>query len=283
MSQPSLANTGTGSVTAGAGGVAVAGNVAGSIVIGDNNFVVNTNYGTIVYKQAAHPVRPRDAIPQPPRAPRRFVGRKNELAQLSRMIAASEAVMLFGPDGAGKTTLLKQVAAGDAARAMPNGVVMIEGIDERGEALGIEDVIQRLFDALFESSPPLKVNATTARTYLSNTRPLVILDGLNIPSTSLSQLPDLIPQGALLVAATRSPSGDVLQSMKVGPLSRDESIQLLSARASMALDDTTRPMLEAMCALLADVPLAIVTAAAAIRENNLPLDRACDRLAAATP
>ncbi|HLF25700.1 MAG TPA: hypothetical protein VJG32_05145 [Anaerolineae bacterium] len=271
------------SASAAAGGIAVAGNVEGNIVVGDNNFVVNTNYGTIVYKQAAPQARLRDATPQPPRAPRGFVGRSKELAELGRLIAASEAVTLYGVDGAGKSALLRQAANGEAARALPNGVVLLEGVDERGEALGLEDVIQRLFDALFESDPPLKVNATTARTYLSNTRPLVVLDGLNLPATSLATLPDLLPQGALLIASPRSPSGDATQPMKVGPLQRAESIQLLAARAGLELDEATRAALDAMCALLTDVPLALVTAANAIRENNLPLDRARQILRAATP
>ncbi len=264
------------------GSITVGGNVEGDIIVGNNNFKVNTNYGTIIYKQAAPQARLRDAIPQPPRAPRGFVGRTKELGQLGRLIAANEAVSVYGPDGAGKSALLRQAATGDAARARPNGVVMLEGVDERGEALGLEDVIQRLFDALFESDPPLKVNATTARTYLSNTRPLVVLDNVNLPSAALASLPDLFPQGALLVTATRSPADDVMQPLKVDPLQRKESIQLLSARANLSVD-APRSTLDALCALLADVPLAIVTAANAIREVDLPLDRARAALASATP
>ena len=37
--------------------IQIGGNVDGNIVVGDNNFVVNTNHGTIVYKQAAPQVR----------------------------------------------------------------------------------------------------------------------------------------------------------------------------------------------------------------------------------
>jgi len=48
--------------------VAIAGNVEGDIIIGDHNFKVNTNYGTIVYKQAGPRVKLREAVPQPPRA-----------------------------------------------------------------------------------------------------------------------------------------------------------------------------------------------------------------------
>lgn len=48
--------------------IQIGGNVDGSIVVGDNNFVVNTNHGTIVNKQAAPQVRGRGFDSQPLRA-----------------------------------------------------------------------------------------------------------------------------------------------------------------------------------------------------------------------
>jgi hypothetical protein len=261
--------------------VTVAGNVEGDIIVGNHNFKVNTNYGTIVYQQAPPQVRMRDMAPQPPRAPRGFVDRAGEIGQLGRAIAAREAATLFGPDGAGKSALLRQVAASEAARAMPHGVVLLEGVDEAGQALGPADVVQRLFDALFESRPRLKVDATTARTYLSNTQPLVILNGIRLPAGIAAALPDLFPQGALLIESSDAPVGEATQPVRLGPLPRDDAMQLLAARANLTNAD--RKALDALCALLADMPLAIVVAANAIRESNLPLERARQVIAAAHP
>ena len=258
--------------------IAVTGNVAGSIVVGDHNFVVNTNHGTIVYKHAGPQIKLREAAPQPPRAPRDFVGRSKELAELEAVIAAHEVALVYGPEGMGKTALMKKAANGEAARSSPNGVVIVEGADERGEALGLDDVIQRLFDALYESEPPLKVNATTARTYLSNTRPLVLLDNLNIPASRFSTLADLCPQGAMVISSLRRTTDEAVnpaaKPLKLEPLRRDESIELFMAKAGVALDETSRRTLDAICDLLADVPLAIVTAAGAVREAKLSLSQA---------
>jgi hypothetical protein len=79
--------------------ITVAGNVEGSIVVGDNNFVVNTNHGTIVYQQAAPRVQLREAMPQPPRKPRTFIGRTSELAQLEagRFCRAGHSLWRVGP------------------------------------------------------------------------------------------------------------------------------------------------------------------------------------------
>ena len=194
--------------------IQISGNVAGSVVIGDNNFVVNTNHGTIVYQQAAPQVQKRTLVPAPPRAPRGFVNRSAELARIESWIRSNEIVLLHAPDGLGKTALLKQAANSTAARAMPDGVILLETVDASGQALGPEDVIQRLFDALFESNPPLKVNATTARTYLSNTRPLVLLDEVPLTPALQNALPDILPQGALILAADLPTSGDFERLVK---------------------------------------------------------------------
>ncbi len=248
--------------------VQVGGNVDGSIVIGNHNFVVNTNHGTIVYQQAAPQVRRRTFTPQPPRAPRGFVDRVTELNQLETWIAAKEIVLLHAPDGLGKSALLRQAANGAAAKALPDGVLLLESLDADSQTLGPEDVLQRLFDALFESNPPLKVEAATARTYLSNTRPLVLLDEIPLSPALLQLLPDLFPQGALLLTADLGTSGD-LQRLALGPLPRDEAIRLLAEKAGLVVDET-RATLDGICALLDDVPLAVSLIANLLRETHLP-------------
>ncbi|MBI3241963.1 MAG: CSLREA domain-containing protein [Chloroflexi bacterium] len=269
--------------TATAPAITVTGNVQGDIFVGDHNFKVNTNYGTIIYKEAEPRVQLRASAPQPPRAPRGFIGRENEIKEIEAIIARSEAMLVTAPDGMGKTALLKQAANGEAARSLPNGVVIVEGVDEGGEALGLGDLIQRLFDALFESEPQLKVTATTARTYLSNTRPLVLLDGFNLPPASLTTLLDLFPKGALLIASTKTATTEDAQLLKLGPLAREDSILLLARKTGLSLSDVNRASFDLVCAALADTPLAIITVANAMRENGVPLDRVRATLTSSQP
>lgn len=247
--------------------IQISGNVAGSVVIGDNNFVVNTNHGTIVYQQAAPQVQKRTLVPAPPRAPRGFVNRSAELARLESWISSSDVVLLHAPDGLGKTALLKQTANSAAARAMPDGVILLESVDASGQALGPEDVIQRLFDALFESNPPLKVNATSARTYLSNTRPLVLFDEVPLTPALQNALPDLLPQGALILAADLPTGGD-FERLAIKPLPRAEALSLLSDKAAITLNKENRETLDALCALLDDAPLALTITGNVLRETT---------------
>ena len=248
--------------------IQIGGNVEGNIVVGNHNFVVNTNHGTIVYKQAAPQVRVRQFSPKPPRAPRGFVNRSDELAKLESWIAAHEIVLLHAPDGMGKTSLLKQAANSAAAVAMPNGVILLETVDVDGQVLGPTDILQRLFDALFESDPHLKVDSTSARTYLGNTGPLILFDEVPLPASLLRALPDFFPQGAILMSTDLALSGEY-QRLPVGPLPRKEAMSLLANRASIQIGENTRRTFDLLCAQLGDVSLAITICANVMRELHI--------------
>jgi len=263
--------------------ITVAGNVEGSIVVGDNNFVVNTNNGTIVYQQAAPRVQLRGAIPQPPRKPRTFIGRARELAELESHIAASEPVILAGPDGLGKTSLAKQAANGPAARSQPNGVIFLEGVDETGATLGFGDLIQRLFDAAYESEPQLKVDLASARTYLSNLRPLVFLSAVELSDANLGSLADLFPNAPILVDGESAPPGDVFAELELGPLAREDSLALLAERSGLPLDATTHTAFDELAAILTDIPAALVSLGSAVRAKRLTVDDALVRLRRVAP
>jgi len=271
-------------LTVGNRGVLVQGNVDGSIYVENKMMEVNADHGAVVNVYDDSPrVKKREVVPQPTRPLRGFVNRSNELKRLEQIITDSEVATIHGMDGMGKTVLLKQAANSGAAQTLPDGVLFMEGIDENGQALGFEDMIQRLFDKSFESNPPLKVNFDVAQTYLSNLKPLVVLNGLDLPITSLSRMPDLYPHGALLIEANEWIDDDVSEGIRLDPLPRNEALILLATKASLKLDDNTRPDLDSICTFLADVPLAIVIAARAIRENSLSLEQAREILASTEP
>ena len=256
----------------------VAGNVEGSIVVGDHNFVVNNNHGTIV-QQAALPTQRRSASPAPPRKPIGFVGRKLELKQLEEWIAASTPVIVYGVDGIGKTSLVKQAANSDFAKSQPDGVLFLEGLDEAGKLLEFGDLIQRLFDALFESQPRLKVDLASARTYLSNTKPLVLLNSLSLPADDLDQLPDLFPKAPILIATEGFDSPENYETISLGPMAQSDSLDLLVERTKV--DD--RETLAQIAALLENVPAALTVVANAISKKGLKVDEALTRLQTHTP
>jgi hypothetical protein len=263
------------------GSIQVGGNVEGSIVVGHHNFVVNTNNGTIVYNAPAGPViKRREVKPQPPRAPLDFFDRASELTQVEQLVRQGKPVAICGADGAGKSALLRQAANGTAAHTLPDGVILLEGLDEHGNTLLPGDVIQRWFDAFYLSAPHLKVTSASAQPYLSQLRPLLLLDHVTLDADQLRPLLDLFPNSPALIARPAALPG-LARPIKLGALPRSDAMELFSATSGLLIDDANRSTCDAICALLNDVPLAIVRAADVIREMNLPLDQAQARLEAA--
>lgn len=272
--------------------IEVGGNMQGNITAGTGNIVGNYN---VIYQvhtekgvvadaiQALPLVRPRKLRGQPLSPPLEFVGRESELEQIRDAIHGKEPLLVCGLDGIGKTALLAQASNSDVARAMPDGVVAVEGIDEAGELLGLGDVVQRLFDALFESNPTLKATFPIARVHLSNTQPLVILDPLDLPEGGLDRLPNLFPSGVLLAATQDAPLDNRFRFLPVRPLARGASIQLFSNSSAIPLDKTTQIYMNEICDLLWDVPLAIVKTAVTIRRRDIALDMVPRTLAAIQP
>jgi hypothetical protein len=208
------------------------------------------------------------------------VGRKRELKQVDDWIAQNKVVIVQGVDGIGKTSLIKQAANGESAKSQPDGVVFVNGLDEEGNLLEFGDLIQRIFDALFESQPHQKVDLSSARTHLSNTHPLVLLNSITLTPQKLEQLQNLFSNVPILIATENTalmrgrPS-----SISLGPLDREDSLALLASLTGVDDQET----LAQIATLLENVPAALSMVADTIRINVLSLDEVLKRLQSYTP
>jgi hypothetical protein len=272
------------------GDIHVGGDMQGHIVvgnrnvIGDNNIVceVNNSHGVVIELHTPPDIKRRDTPAPPPRVPRGFVGREEELDILEQQIAAKGATLVFAHDGIGKTFLVKKAANCATARTMPDGIVNVIGLNE-GRALGLEDIFQQLFDMLYESSPPFKVTTSFAQGKLNNIQSLIVLDDLELSPAILNKLPDMLPEAALITTSQYEPFEDIYEAVPLPPLDREKSIELFAEKSGITLDDTIQAVIDRICSVLDDVPLAISTTAKAVRQKRLEFDTLADDLAAIQP
>jgi tetratricopeptide (TPR) repeat protein len=185
-------------------------------------------------------------IPPPPSP---FIGREKELRSIMELIGAEGTAFIgiSGPAGVGKTSLALKVAHDLAAEYLDGGLLLpLNFLGERG--LSSEAALSRVIRSV---SPELATVGSLEElrhlylSLLSERLFILILDGLS----DLDQIPLLMPpKDTLLIVTSRHDLSGIskLSSITLGPLSRSESIDLLTSikplpnRGSLALAKVLR-------------------------------------------
>jgi predicted ATPase/DNA-binding SARP family transcriptional activator len=218
-----------------------------------------------------------------------FVGRDDDIARITGVLADARLVTLTGPGGAGKTRLAGEAAARLVDR-MPDGVWMVE----LGSVVDPADLPQAVL-ALFGARElallaPRGTGATAPVDRLveavGDKRLLLVLDNCEHLVAGAAAVTDLLLgrcPGLRVLATSREPlgiTGEVLHP--VGPLAlpgdgvtpaealRYPAVRLFADRAAAArpafgVDGTTLGPVLRICGALDGIPLAIELAAARLR------------------
>jgi Tol biopolymer transport system component len=189
-------------------------------------------------------------------------------------------VSLFGREGVGKSSLLKQLAHSLPADKFPDGVVLVDGEWEELSAGRLNDVVQGVFESLYDSDPSLKVTIFTARTYLGDVKALILLDHLALSPRGWSQLPDLFPAGGLLWTIPYHPPGGVARELELAGLPAEAAAQLFRHTLGLNPQNTIPKTLYQICERLDHLPLAIITLARWVHTNEIPLTQVLEMLPA---
>ena len=223
-----------------------------------------------------------------------FVGRRHELADARKKLAAARLVTLVGPGGVGKTRLAIRIAT-DLARGFPDGAWMAELAELRDPALVASTVLAALDLRDQAAAEPLAL----LRSYLRDKELLLVLDncehllaasarvaseliraapGVRVVVTSREPL-SVAGEHVLPVPPLELPSPDAIE-----PLSRlrqNEAVALFTERAAAAsgrfeLTASNQAAVVDLCRRLDGLPLAIELAA--VRTRALAPGQICERL-----
>jgi predicted ATPase/class 3 adenylate cyclase len=197
-----------------------------------------------------------------------FLGREDELRELVELASrpSLRLLTLTGPGGTGKTRIALQ-AAGELAEAFPDGVRWASLASLRDSGLVASAVAEAVE---VEEEPGESILAAVARA-LSGKRLLLLVDNcehvLEAAADVVSRLLASCPE-VLLLATSREPLAVAGEHVyPVQPLSSWDAVNLFDARASAAgaqpgTDGDGRAAVEALCARLDNLPLAVELAAA---------------------
>ena len=135
-----------------------------------------------------------------------------------------------------------------------------------------DDLLQRLFDAFYESDGLCKPTEAEIRGGLREKQALILLDDVHLTEDELERVLDIAPRSAFVVATRERRLWREVRSLALNGLPGDAAMLLLEREIERPLDDGERSAATDLCAALAGHPLAILQAAAIIRERGIASD-----------
>ena len=198
----------------------------------------------------------------------RLVDRTIESSRAISAIEKGIPVELFGPPGIGKTSILRRLAYSPAAERSEDGVAYLEVTD----ASSLEDLLQRLFDLLFETNLDSKPRDSQVRRMLQTRRTLVLLDDLESGSKISGRLLQALPNCVFVFTAIqRHNSLDETVAIEIPGLPIEDGLTLLERGLERSLTDEERDAARAICAELAGNPLQLLQTGRKVQSTRLSL------------
>lgn len=209
-----------------------------------------------------------------------FVGRRNDVAEVRRLLSESRLVTLTGVGGVGKTRLALRAAA-EAHRAFRDGVWFVE-------LAGVTDpelVVHTVLEQLGVHDDTVRQHRTVLVEHLRDRQVLMILDNCEHVVEATADLVDVLLRGVpglRVLSTSRERLGINGEHLwQVVPLAQDPALTLFAERAAavepgFTIGADNHRTVAQICALLGGIPLAIELAA--VRLRVLTLDHLLSRL-----
>jgi predicted ATPase/DNA-binding SARP family transcriptional activator/tetratricopeptide (TPR) repeat protein len=204
-----------------------------------------------------------------------YVGRANEMAAVTDLLADRRLVTLLGPGGVGKTRMATEIAL-RSHDLWPEGAWMIELGDVAGER-AVEVALRSVFAGRLDLAAETDVSGSVVdglAAQLGDARVLLIFDNcehvIADAGRAISTLLRACPEVRVLTTSREvlSVPGETVR--QIAPLEWAEAIELFSSRGadakeSFAVDARNEAAVRTICERLDRLPLGIELAAARLR------------------
>ncbi len=242
-------------------GIFMSGGTINGTVVGINNGEIN-NYSFEISVAGAKlgdgehtTITVREQVMRVLRPSRTFYDRTDILADLQLELQPGGGAWIYGEPGCGLSMLLRQASNLPGADALPNGAIHLDGALEPER---YDEILRNLYVAYHESTAPIAIDPSSAKSFLSKRQALFVLDRLPLAHDELVDLSDTLRQGVVLIAAD-GPAPTALADISLQGLPRVDAIRLCAQIAQL---DASQPevtqLLDDICATLDDLPVPLV-------------------------
>jgi hypothetical protein len=258
-----------GTVTAsGERSVAVGGDVHGVIVTGDNVRVVIRDGGRAgMLLDALGLRRVRTRARRAPFAvrPPSFADRVDREAEANALRAGGARVLsVVGEEHVGKTYVVAAAFGEDGSGPAPHGIVYVHG---RGRPL--PDLLQRLWEELYESRPPSVPSEAALLRDLADREVLVVVDSCELEHDEAQALAAALPRSRIVLVSRERRWWDG-EELPVGGLRDPDALALLARDLGAPIPPAEEAAAAGICRALDGHPLRIRQAAGLAR-RGVPL------------
>jgi hypothetical protein len=248
----------------------IQGEISGQVAIGNNIIQIGAVHGGVVnIVQPEQQPRPRPR-PSPvflrPRPFPDLLDREAEVGTATAALQSATPVEFHGQAGLGKTTLLRHLAHHSAATSFPDGVIYLSARHQP-----VDDLLQSLFDAFYESDAPFKPTDTQIRHALQSKQALILLDDVELTRDEVETLMDAAPGCTFLLASPERRLWGEGRALALHGLPPDDALALVEQELGQPLTSEEQTAVQALCTALECHPLHLLQAAAMAREEGRPL------------
>ena len=255
----------------------IKGNVSGQILAGNYNVQIQNSNGCVVnvappsdrpaYSMRSLPVNLR------PRAFPSLLDRDGESESIKVALKTSTSISIFGEEGIGKTSFVRRLIHLPDIPSLPTGVVYLN-VSGRG----LDDLLQSLFDAFYESRPEFKPRDAEIRHALQGLEALVFLDGLELARDEIVSLLDAAPNCTFILSSVERSLWGEGQIISLQGLPEKDALTLFQRELGRSLNEEEQAAAKKICALLQGHPLHILHAAALVNERSKPISQLLEEL-----
>jgi hypothetical protein len=242
--------------------------ITGQVAVGEHIVQIHAEQGAVVnYAPPEERPVPRRASTPVRRLPRDFpdlIGRENEIRSLDAALGSEAAVEILGAEGMGKTTLLRHTTH-RMSDAPPDGVIYT--VCGRQP---VEDVLQFVFECLYDCDAVLVPTPAQLAEYLQEPRLLVALDDVDLARDELGRLLDALPSCTFLGTATERHLWGEGRSVDLPGLDERAALALIERGLGRELTAAERPAAEHAARALEGNPLGLLQVASLLASGQPP-------------